>query len=224
MLNNCMCCNNLLLKVAIYILNSAITFCCKKVGSIVYILDKTLPKQNFLQKFTVGKITGYLSEHTVELTYVKQSPEMTQGLIGSVRTGQPKTFNLKTCTRDLRSLGLLVDPSENSAWDKGVDIDQLMVIEPEAPVEPAEPVEPVDPVELVEPEEHVEPVEPVEPVDPVEPERPATLVEPEQPMDPANIVEPAVTAITDRTPLATTTKADTRPQRTRKQRNHHWHQ
>ena len=182
------------------------------VGSIVYILDKTLPKQNFLQKFTVGKITKYLSDHTVELSYVKQSPEMTQGLIGSVRTGQPKTFNLKTCTRDLRSLGLLVDPSENSAWDKGVDIDQLMVTEPEAPVEP---VEPVDPVELV---------ETVEPVDPVEPKTPATLVDPEQPINPAKIVEPAVTAITDRTPLATTTKADTRPQRTRKQRNHHWHQ
>ena len=47
------------------------------VGSIVYILDKTLPKQNFLQKFAVGKITRYLSDHTVELTYVKQSPEMT---------------------------------------------------------------------------------------------------------------------------------------------------
>ena len=71
------------------------------IGSIVYILDKTLPKQNFLQKFTVGKITRYLSDHTVELTYVKQSPEMTQGFIGSVRTGQPKTFSLKTCTRHL---------------------------------------------------------------------------------------------------------------------------
>ena len=122
-------------------------------------------KQNFLQKFTVGKITRYLSDHTVELTYVKQSPEITQGFIGSVRTGQPKTFNLKTCTRDLRSLGLLVDPSENSAWDKGVDIDQLMVIEP---VEPVDREEPVDTVEPVEPEETVEPVDPVNPVEPVE--------------------------------------------------------
>ena len=141
---------------------------------------------------------------------------MTQGFIGSVRTGQPKTFNLKTCTRDLRSLGLLVDPSENSAWDKGVDIDQLMVIKPVEHVEPEAPVEPVDPVpvEHVEPEAPVEPVDPV-PVEPVDPVDPVEPVEPVEPVNPVKIVEPAATAITTRTPPATTTKADTRPRRTR---------
>ena len=214
MLNNCMCCNKLLLKVAVYILNSAITFCCKKVGSIVYILDKTLPKQNFLQKFTVGKITRYLSDHTVELTYVKQSPEMTQGFIGSVRTGQPKTFNLKTCTRDLRSLGLLVDPSENSAWDKGVDIDQLMVIAPAAPVEPEQPAENVEPIENMEPEQPAEHMEPEEPVDPVEP------------IETMDTMEPMDTAIatTDTNLLDINEEAITRPQRKRHHRAPHWHQ
>jgi len=179
------------------------------IGSIVYILDKTLPKQNFLQTFTVGKITRYLSDHTVELKYVKQSPEMTQGFIGSVRTGKPKTFSLKTCTRDLRSLGLLVDPSENSAWNKGVDIDQLMVTESVEPVDQAEHVEPVEPVDPV------DPLEPVEPVDQANNVEPATPAEPE---DPVETVEPAAT------PLATTTKASTRPKRTRQQINPHWHQ
>ena len=164
------------------------------------------------------KITRYLSDHTVELTYVKQSTEMTQGFIGSVRTGQHKTFNLKTCTRDLRSLGLLVDPSENSAWDKGVDIDQLMVIKPVDPVDPVEPVEPVDQAEHVEPVEPVDPVDPVEPVEPVDQANNVEPVTPVEPEDPVDTVEPAAT------PLATTTKASTRPKRTRQQINPHWHQ
>jgi hypothetical protein len=185
-----------------------------------------LPKQNFLQTFTVGKITRYLSDHTVELKYVKQSPEMTQGFIGSVRTGKPKTFSLKTCTRDLRSLGLLVDPSENSAWNKGVDIDQLMVTEPVEPVDQAEHVEPVEPVnqpvEPVDQAEHVEPEEPVDqPVEPVEPVDRANNVEPATPVEPEDHVETVEPAAT---PLATTTKASTRPTRTRQQLNPHWHQ
>ena len=110
------------------------------VGSVVYILDKATPKLNFLQKFAVGRITKYLSDHTVEVAYVKQSPEATQGLIGSIRTGLAPAFGLKTCTCDLRSLGLLVDPLEDSAWARGVDIDQLLVTEAVDP-EPIAPVE-----------------------------------------------------------------------------------
>ena len=66
------------------------------VGSVVYILDKALPKVNFLQKFQLGRIVRYLSEHTVELVYVKQSAETTQGLIGSIRRGQAPVLSLKT--------------------------------------------------------------------------------------------------------------------------------
>ena len=43
------------------------------IGSIVYILDKTTAKANFLQKFRLGHISRYLSQHTVELTYMNQS-------------------------------------------------------------------------------------------------------------------------------------------------------
>ena len=196
------------------------------VGSIVYILDKTLPKQNFLQKFAVGKITRYLSDHTVELTYVKQSPKMTQSFIGALRTGQTKSFGLKTCTRDLRSLGLLVDPSESSAWDKGVDIDQLMVIEPAAPVEPVEPaetaehVEPVNPVESLENIEPIEPVEPIEHEDPVEPVDPVETIET---MDTMELMDTAI-ATTDTNSLDINEEAITRPQRKRHHRAPHWHQ
>ena len=37
------------------------------IGSVVYILDKALTKVNFLQKFQLGRIVRYLSDHTVEL-------------------------------------------------------------------------------------------------------------------------------------------------------------
>ena len=74
-----------------------------------------------------------------------------------------------------------------------------------------EPVEPEDNVAPVAPEDQEEPVEPEVPADIVEPEQPAHLAEPENPVDPVNIVEPAVTAITTKTPPATTTKANTRP-------------
>ena len=103
------------------------------VGSVVYILDKTRPKVNFLQKFKLGRIVKYLSEHTVELVYVRQSAETTQGLISSIRTGQAPVLSLKTTIRDLRSLGLLIDPKEELAWANGLDIDQLMVATPARP-------------------------------------------------------------------------------------------
>ena len=58
------------------------------IGSIVYILDKTTDKANFLQKFKLGRISKYLSQHTVELNYMNQSEKegTTQDLIKELRT------------------------------------------------------------------------------------------------------------------------------------------
>ena len=98
------------------------------IGSIVFILDKTMGKANFLQRFKLGRITKYVSQHTVELSYMNQSEKerTSQDLIKGVRTKQPTKISTKTCIRDLRSLSVIVDPSMDSEWSKGVDIDQLI--------------------------------------------------------------------------------------------------
>ena len=100
------------------------------MGSIVFILDKVLPKANFLKKFTLGRITAYKNEHTVELTYMAPNSNTASSLVRTIRTGQPgqaSSIIIKTTTRDLRSLAILVDPSKESTWGKGVDIDLLML-------------------------------------------------------------------------------------------------
>ena len=98
------------------------------IGSIVYILDKTTDKANFLQKFKLGRISKYLSQHTVELNYMNQSEKegTTQDLIKELRTGRLAKVTLKKCVRDLRDLSVIIDPTKESEWAKGVDIDQLM--------------------------------------------------------------------------------------------------
>ena len=50
-----------------------------------------------------------------------------------MRTGQAPDLSLKTTIRDLQSLGLLIDPNEESAWANGLDIDQMMVATPARP-------------------------------------------------------------------------------------------
>ena len=97
-------------------------------GSIVYILDKTTTKANFLQRFRLGRISRYLSPHTVELDFMNQTEKegITQGLIKSLRTGQAAKVTLKKCVRDLRDLSIIIDPNKESAWAKGVDVDQLV--------------------------------------------------------------------------------------------------
>ena len=92
-----------------------------RISSIVFILDKVLPKANFLQKFTLGRMTAYKSEHTVELTYVAPNSNTASSLVRTIRTGQPGQapgIIIKTTTRDLRSLAILVDPTKESAWGK----------------------------------------------------------------------------------------------------------
>ena len=98
------------------------------IGSIVYILDKTTTKANFLQRFRIGRISRYLSPHTVELDFMNQTEKegITQGLIKSLRTGQAAKVTLKKCVRDLRDLSVIIDPNKESAWAKGVDVDQLV--------------------------------------------------------------------------------------------------
>ena len=98
------------------------------IGSIVFILDKTMGKANFLQRFKLGRIEKFLSNHTVELSYMNQSEreQTTQDLIKGVRAKKPTKISTKTCVRDLRSLSVIVDPSMDSEWSKGVDIDQLI--------------------------------------------------------------------------------------------------
>ena len=98
------------------------------VGSVVFILDKATTKANFLQRFSLGRISKYLSPHTVELDFMRQSDKggTTQGLIKALRTGQAAKISLKKCVRDLRDLSILVDPKEESAWARGVDVDQII--------------------------------------------------------------------------------------------------
>ena len=71
------------------------------IGSIVYILDKITTKANFLQKFRLGRISRYFSQHTVELTYMSQSEKegTSQGLIRELRTGRLAKVTLKKCVR-----------------------------------------------------------------------------------------------------------------------------
>ena len=47
--------------------------------------DSTPPSVGSLVYIQLGRIVRYLSEHTMELVYIKQSAETTQGLIGSIR-------------------------------------------------------------------------------------------------------------------------------------------
>ena len=98
------------------------------IGSIVHILDKTTTKVNFLQKLRLGRISKYLSPHTVELDFMNQSKRegTTQGLIKSLRTGEAAKVTLKKCVRYLRDLSVIIDPNKESAWAKGVDVDQLI--------------------------------------------------------------------------------------------------
>ena len=98
------------------------------IRSIVHILDKTTTKANFLQKFRLGHTSKYLSQHPVELTYMNQSEKegTTQNLIKELRTGKSAKVTLKKCVRDLRDISVIIDPSKESEWAKGVDVDQLI--------------------------------------------------------------------------------------------------
>ena len=96
-----------------------------KVGSTCLILDKKKEKTNFFQRFRLGRITKYLSDHVVELRYVRQDPEVTAQLLHHLRAGtwkegyQVKSF---TCERDLRAVAVLALPSSEQQAPLLVDV------------------------------------------------------------------------------------------------------
>ena len=110
------------------------------VGSVVLILDKEKGKSHFLQKFKVGRLTRFLSDHTCELEYVRQDPEVTAKLVRSLQSTSPAwkshyQVTTKTCIRDIKGLSILVDGSQPDQWQDGLDVD--LVIGPQGPAQDA---------------------------------------------------------------------------------------
>ena len=102
-----------------------------QIGSIVLILDKQKGKSHFLQRFKVGRLTRFLSDHTCELEYIRQDPEVTARLVQSLQSASPSwkshyQVSTKTCTRDIKGLAVLVDNSQPDQWRDGLDIDLIM--------------------------------------------------------------------------------------------------
>ena len=111
-----------------------------QIGSIVLILDKQKGKSHFLQKFKVGRLTRFLSDHTCELEYIRQDPEVTARLIQSLQSASPSwkshyQVSTKTCIRDVKGLAVLVDSSRPDQWQDGLDVDIIMG--PHAPAQDA---------------------------------------------------------------------------------------
>ena len=102
-----------------------------QVGSVCLILDKKEGKRHFLQKFCLGRVSKFLSEHVVELEYVRQDSEVTAQLIQSLRDNSTSwrdkyKVTTLTCTRDIKGLSLLADPPSKEEEGQGVNIDVLM--------------------------------------------------------------------------------------------------
>ena len=114
-----------------------------QIGSIVLILDKQKGKAHFLQRFKVGRLTRFLSDHTCELEYIRQDPEVTARLVQSLQSASPSwkshyQVSTKTCTRDIKGLSILVDSSQPDQWRDGLDIDLIMG--PQTPAQDAKDV------------------------------------------------------------------------------------
>ena len=95
------------------------------------VLDKKEGKRHFLQKFCLGRVSKFLSEHVVELEYVRQDSEVTAQLIQSLRDNSTSwrdkyKVTTLTCTRDIKGLSLLADPPSKEEEGLGVNIDVLM--------------------------------------------------------------------------------------------------
>ena len=98
-----------------------------RVGSVCLILDKEEGKRNFLQKFRLGRISKFLSEHLVELHYVRQDPEVTSQLLKNLRAGADawrSVYKVKTltCTRDLKAVAVLTEPQQEQQAPVMVDV------------------------------------------------------------------------------------------------------
>ena len=101
------------------------------VGDVVLVLDKTKPKAHFLQKFQLGRIRRFISEHVCEIDFVKQDQKVTSALIRGLRSRSQdwrENYKVKisTCTRDLRSITIVCAHSQEGELRKGFEID-LMV-------------------------------------------------------------------------------------------------
>ena len=88
----------------------------------------------------VGRLTRFLSDHTCELEYVRQDPEVTAKLVRSLQSASPAwkshyQVTIKTCTRDTKGLSILVDGSQPDQWQDGLDVDLL--IGPQGPAQDA---------------------------------------------------------------------------------------
>ena len=98
-----------------------------KLGSVCLILDKKEGKRHFLQKFRLGRISKFESEHVVELHYVRQNPEVTAQLLKNLKAGtnawrnayKVQTF---TCTRDLKAVAVLAQPQQEQQAPVLVDV------------------------------------------------------------------------------------------------------
>ena len=98
-----------------------------RVGSVCLILDKEEGKRHFLQKFRLGRISKFLSEHLVELHYVRQDPEVTSQLLKNLRAGADAWRNVYkvktlTCKRDLKAVAVLAEPQQEQQAPVMVDV------------------------------------------------------------------------------------------------------
>ena len=105
-----------------------------EVGDVCLILDKVKGKAHFLQKFQLGRIREFTSEHICEVDFVKQNPEVTAALIRDLRsqTGDWRRryqVKLSSCTRDVRSLAILSSQAQEQRLKKGLEVD-LLVTQP----------------------------------------------------------------------------------------------
>ena len=105
------------------------------VGDVVLVLDKTKPKAHFLQKFQLGRIRRFISEHVCEIDFVKQDQKVTSALIRALRSRSQdwrENYKVKisTCTRDLRSITIVCAHSQEGELRKGFEIDLMVDQQP----------------------------------------------------------------------------------------------
>ena len=102
-----------------------------EVNDVCLILDKIKGKAHFLQKFQLGRIVEFNSQHVCKVAFVKQNPEVTAALIRDLKSSSTdwrKHYQVKTstCSRDLRSLALVCAGSQERALERGWDVDLMI--------------------------------------------------------------------------------------------------
>ena len=102
-----------------------------QVGDVCLILDKQRQKQNFLARFQLGRIKQFNSEHVCEITFVKQTPEVTAALIKDLKNQSPSwrdryKVQVSSCVRDVRQLSILTSSKQEEALRRGIDVDMFL--------------------------------------------------------------------------------------------------